>query len=89
MSKTFKILIIIIALMFGAFFMTCELFDSHFAKLTIDWFAFLAGVFLIIEGLYRIFSTKDQFFPLQFSRLIRVSIGTCVFTIHLLQFMRF
>jgi hypothetical protein len=71
------------------FVATCGVFDSGFAEATIDWFAFLAGIFLIVEGLYRIFSTKDAFFPDQMLRTFRVIIGTCVFTIHLLQFMRF
>jgi len=82
-------IISVAVLMTLTFVATCGVFDSSFAEATIDWFAFLAGIFLIVEGLYRISSTKDAFFPNQLLRTFRVVIGTCMFTIHLLQFMRF
>ncbi|RKY41955.1 MAG: hypothetical protein DRP85_04425 [Candidatus Makaraimicrobium thalassicum] len=68
---------------------TCRVFDSQFAEITIDWFAFLAGIFLAAEGTCKILKSSGPFFPGQFLRTLRVIIGTCVFTIHLLQFMRF
>ncbi|MFH1797898.1 MAG: hypothetical protein ABH844_00915 [Candidatus Omnitrophota bacterium] len=69
-------------------YITCGVFGTSFAEVTIDWFAFLAGIFLAIEGTYRICTSKAAFFPNQFLRTLRVIIGTCVFTIHLLQFTR-
>lgn len=68
---------------------TCELFDTRLAELTIDWFSFLAGGFLVIEGLYKIFSSEKPLLRDQVFRTFRVIIGTTVFTIHLLQFMRY
>jgi len=82
--------IIILAVLFTVtFVVTCSVFDSAFAEATIDWFAFLAGIFLIVEGLYKIFTAKVPAVKDQVLRTIRVIIGSCVFTIHLLQFMRY
>ena len=81
--------IILLAVLFTLTFVAiCWVFDSSFAEVTIDWFAFLAGIFLIVEGLYKIFTSKVPAIKDQILRSIRVVIGTCVFTIHLLQFMR-
>ena len=88
MNKKTITAIIVISAVAIAGSVICELFETNFAESTIDWFAFLAGAFLVIEGSYKIFKTRDKFFPDQFLRLVRVSIGMCVFTIHLLQFMR-
>ena len=55
----------------------------------IDWSAFSFGVFLIIEGAYRIMASYESSGRDQLLRMIRVFIGSCVFTIHLLQFTRF
>ena len=68
---------------------TCRVFGSAFAEITIDYFAFFAGIFLVSEGLYRMISSKGASFLDQLLRAFRVIIGTCVFTIHLLQFMRY
>ncbi|MFH1665015.1 MAG: hypothetical protein ABIA77_02590, partial [Candidatus Omnitrophota bacterium] len=68
---------------------TWQVFDSRFAEVTIDWFAFLAGIFLIVDGVNKILHSPFQSFQDQFLRSFRVVIGTCVFTIHLLQFMQY
>ncbi|HNX90985.1 MAG TPA: hypothetical protein PKY78_03260 [Candidatus Omnitrophota bacterium] len=71
------------------FSITCRVFESDFAEATIDWFSFLAGIFLAAEGTTKIVKErKTANLANQCSRLFRVIIGTCVFTIHLLQFMR-
>lgn len=70
-------------------YMIYRSFNTHFAKITIDYFAFLTGIFLIAEGLYKISGTKAPFFPGQFLRGCRVMIGAWVLTIHLLQFMKY
>ena len=87
MKKIYWIILLAVFL-FAGFMTICELFDSQFAKLTIDWFAFFAGIFLIVEGLYKILTSKMAAPFNQFLRFIRVAIGICIFTIHLLQFMR-
>ncbi|RKY42514.1 MAG: hypothetical protein DRP85_02555 [Candidatus Makaraimicrobium thalassicum] len=65
----------------------CLLFNTRFAKITIDYFAFLTGIFLVTEGLYKISRSKAPFLPDQFLRILRIIIGICLFTIHILQFM--
>lgn len=80
---------ILAGIIFLTFIATCWVFDTSFAETTIDWFAFLAGIYLVVEGIYKILKYKAPFFPSQFLRFLRVVIGACVFTIHLLQFMRF
>jgi len=67
----------------------CEALAAPLTQSLIDWTAFSASIFLIIEGLLRMFLTKEHSTPEQFLRSARVIIGTCVFAIHLLQFMRF
>jgi len=51
-----------------------------------DYFPFFAGIFLVSEGLYRISGSKEALYPGQVTRIIRVIIGTCLITLHLLQF---
>jgi hypothetical protein len=89
MDKRLRILIALLIIMTAAAAATCQLFDTFTAELIIDWVAFIAGIFLVAEGLYKIFSSKNPLLRDQILRAIRVLIGTCVFTIHLLQFMRF
>lgn len=89
MNKIPLIIIGLLVLMTIAGCIICVAFDTKFADLTIDWVSFIAGIFLIAEGLYKIFSSKQPLLRDQILRSIRVFIGTCVFTIHLLQFMRF
>ena len=79
-------MIIIIAV---GFYINCWVFDTKFAEVTIDWFAFLAGIFLMTEGTWKIVRSEKKFLPYQLLRVLRVFIGTNVFTIHLLQFMRY
>jgi len=63
------------------------LFDTPFARNTIDYFSLAAALFLIIEGFYGIKRYKNEpYLPNQLLRHIRIIIGTCVFTIHLLQY---
>ena len=71
------------------FTVTCRVFDSRFAEITVDYFAFFAGIFLISEGIYRIVSSGSSSVLSQLSRIFRVLVGTCVFTIHVLQFMKY
>jgi len=89
MKKNLFLILGFAVLMMAGFCVICYSFDTKFAELTIDWVAFAAGIFLMTEGSWRLFTTKDKFFPLQLFRLMRALIGVNVFTIHLLQFMRF
>lgn len=64
--------------------------SSDFMKYLIDWVAYFYGVFLVSEGTVRFIrqdeamSCEDQGF-----RVLRIVIGSSIFTIHLLQFMRY
>ena len=61
-------------------------FGSVFADNTIDLFSFLAALFLIGEGFYKVYRFKNEpYFPNQLIRHIRIIIGTCIFTIHIMQ----
>ncbi len=73
-----------VAIIAVALVATCWIFGSAFAKKTVDWFAIFAGVFLAVEGTYKIAISKTPFFPDQLLRVWRITIGASVFTVHLL-----
>ncbi len=60
---------------------------SYFDPMIIDFAAFLVGLFLIIEGLAGIFKHKSASVNKQFARIIRVSIGFAILTLHIIQFL--
>ncbi len=70
-----------------AFIITTRVFSSEFAESTVDCFAFFAGIFLVVEGAYRIFSNMSSPLSCQLLRTFRAIIGVCIVTIHILQFM--
>ncbi|MDD3088529.1 MAG: hypothetical protein PHT95_01100 [Candidatus Omnitrophica bacterium] len=61
---------------------------SPLLGMVIDWMAFFFGIFLIAEATTGIIRQKGTYIPDQLARTFRIIIGTSVFTIHLLQFMR-
>jgi len=64
-----------------------SIFNTSFAKGTIDYFSFFAAGFLIIDGIYKIIKYRNEpYFPDQLIRNIRIIIGACVMTIHIMQF---
>ncbi len=65
---------------------TYSVFDTPFGEISVDFFAFLAGAFLVLEGAYKILTSKTPLFPDQIFRSCRVIIGVTIFTIHMLQF---
>jgi len=76
------VLTVILAAIINAF-----VFNSSFAHDTIDYFSFIAAFFLIADGFYKLWRYKNEsYFPQQFLRHIRIIIGTCVFTIHVMQY---
>jgi len=81
--------LILISLLVLTFIIVCKVFDSRFAEAVIDYFAFFAGIFLMAEGVIRIITSPSAPLALQLSRALRAVIGVSVFTIHLLQFMRY
>ena len=66
---------------------TARIFNPSFAHNTVDYFSFFAALFLIIDGFYKIVHYKSEpYFPNQFVRHIRIILGTCILTIHILQY---
>ena len=60
---------------------------SYLDPITIDLLAFIVGIFLVIEGIYRINEHKNMGLRKQFTRIIRVGIGCTIITLHVLQFL--
>jgi len=62
-------------------------FNSSFARNTVDYFSFFAALFLIIDGFYKIRRYRNEpYFPNHSIRHLRILIGTCIFTIHVMQY---
>mgnify|MGYP001599182605 FL=1 len=59
---------------------------SYLDPITMDFFAFFAGLFLFIEGFARIFEHPDASLKRQFTRIIRISFGVGLLTLHIMQF---
>ncbi|MBS3080503.1 hypothetical protein J4221_03455 [Candidatus Pacearchaeota archaeon] len=59
---------------------------SYLDPITIDILAFLASLFLIIEGMARIIEHPSASVKRQFTRIIRVSAGFAILTLHIMQF---
>ena len=69
-----------------AFIVTCAVFETPFAENSIDWFSFLVGIYLVTEGVYKIYRYPKPFFPIQLARIFRITIGASIFLTHLVQF---
>ncbi len=59
---------------------------SYFDPVTIDLLAFLAALFLIFEGIYRILEHKKAPLKKQATRSIRIAFGCAIIALHLTQF---
>ena len=84
MKKLYSVAVIFIFMGIAAV-ITAYIFNTRFAKVTIDAWSFFAASFLIIEALYKIYVSKESFWPNQFFRVLRIIIGVCIFTIHTCQ----
>ncbi|MBS3086710.1 hypothetical protein J4422_03345 [Candidatus Pacearchaeota archaeon] len=60
---------------------------SYLDPWIIDALAFLAAVFLIIEGYARIFEHPTASLSRQSTRIIRVAFGFAILTLHIIQVM--
>ncbi|PIR93194.1 hypothetical protein COT99_01890 [Candidatus Falkowbacteria bacterium CG10_big_fil_rev_8_21_14_0_10_43_10] len=58
---------------------------SYLDPITIDIFAFIFALFLVIEGIYKIYQSKDAVLTKQITRGIRISFGLAILTLHLIQ----
>jgi hypothetical protein len=71
----------------AAVVITVFIFNTEFARETVDYFSFLAAIFLIADGFYKVIRYKyDPYFPNQLVRHVRIIIGACIFTIHVMQY---
>jgi len=59
---------------------------SYLDPITIDILALLGALFLIIEGLARIYEHPSETIKSQFTRTLRVAGGFAILTIHIMQF---
>ena len=58
---------------------------SYIDKVFTDILAMSAALFLIIEGLYRMFEHKEYEFRHQLTRIIQVCIGSAIVLLHIMQ----
>jgi hypothetical protein len=59
---------------------------SYLDPITVDIWAVVFALFLILEGSWDIFRHKDYPFKSQLTKSIRVSLGFSILTIHIMQF---
>ena len=59
---------------------------SYLDPIVIDIFALIFGLFLVIEGLARIYEHPNASLKRQFTRIIRVAMGFAILTLHIIQF---
>lgn len=69
-------------------YLTRRTFFSHIGPVVVDYWAFAAGVFLVAEGIWRIRNSAENAATVLIFRLLRISAGISIFTIHFLQFVR-
>ena len=87
----FDVFIVLIGAFFLAgltAFLTRKTFFASYGPVVVDYWAFGAGIFLVSEAGWRILESREGSFGIQLCRLLRLSVGICIFTIHLLQFIR-
>ena len=60
---------------------------SYLDPIIIDVFAFSASIFLIMEGLIRIYEHENASIKRQFTRVIRIAAGFSILSLHIMQFM--
>jgi hypothetical protein len=59
---------------------------SYLDPITIDILAFIAALFLIVEGFARILEHPHATLKKQFTRIIRIVFGCSIMTLHIIQF---
>ena len=86
-KKILLIMAVIVLTIVIASVVTAFVFNTSFAHSTIDYISFLIAFFLIAEGFYKIKHYREElYFPNQLMRHVRIVIGTCIFTIHIMQY---
>src|SRR3989344_6136133 len=60
---------------------------SYLDPVTVDFLAFFAALFLVLEGFARIFEHKSASLKRQSTRIIRIAFGCAILTLHVIQFL--
>jgi hypothetical protein len=60
---------------------------SYLDPITVDILAFIAALFLVTEGLYKIINHPKLALKYQLTRSIRVAFGCSILTLHIMQFL--
>ncbi len=60
---------------------------SYLDPVSVDYLSFGVAIFLITEGFYRINKNSQQPFKSQITRIVRISIGCAILTLHIMQFL--
>jgi peptidoglycan/LPS O-acetylase OafA/YrhL len=87
-KKIFRLVVLFALISIAIASLICAvIFNTSFAKNTIDYFSFFAASFLMVDGLFKIWRYREEpYFPNHFVRNLRIIIGACVFTIHVMQY---
>lgn len=59
---------------------------SYLDPITVDYLAFAAALFLIIEGFYRLHEHKYAPVSKQLTRIVRIAFGCAIATLHIMHF---
>lgn len=60
---------------------------SYLDPWIVDLLAFLAALFLVVEGAYKIYINREDSLKKQFTRSIRIAFGFAILTLHIMQFL--
>ena len=60
---------------------------SYLDPVIVDILALSAGIFLVIEGLYKIIKHRDDLPLYNFTRVVRVAFGCAIITLHIIHFL--
>lgn len=63
-----------------------EVLCSYIDPVLIDVLAFSGALFLISDGIYRIWEHKDANLKKQITRSVRIALGFAILTLHVMQF---
>jgi hypothetical protein len=85
-KSTLAILCSIIFVIIGSVCVVITLFPTRLGNISVDYFAFAAGILLITDALYKLRTDLNKPWSYQIVRLCRLIIGVCIFSIHAMQY---
>jgi len=69
------------------FWKTSSVDCTYLDPIITDVLAFIAAIFLIVDGFWRILENPSSLFKRQLTRIVRILFGCAIVTIHILQVM--